>query len=389
MISLLRNRTLIAATFGHFSVDMYSGMLPLVLLVLTDPLGLSYAQVGLASMVYNLASSVSQPFFGWLGDKRGSRQIAVVGVAAIATTVGVMRFVDQYTTLLVLALIAGLGSAAFHPQGAMLAAQMPNEQRGSAASIFMLGGNTGYAFGPILGTAAFAFAGGFLPEMFALFGLGQAAAVFWALTAEHRRFLERPTAASADSPARAALSVVIMLGLVIFFRSWVQSSVSTYIPQVYKAQGFSTTEASNVLFSILLPLAIGGLIGGTLSDKIGRRRVLIVSTGLIGPALWGMLHTAGAASYIWGPVLGVAIGASLPVTLVMAQNLIPRGLGLMSGVVLGFTFIAGAIGVAVNGIAADQIGLLPTMSINAALPLAAAALAFFLPEDRPVAANGG
>jgi len=74
---------------------------------------------------------------------------------------------------------------------------------------------------------------------------------------------------------------------------------------------------------------------------------------------------------------------------VMAQNLIPRGLGLMSGVVLGFTFIAGAIGVAVNGIAADQIGLLPTMSINAALPLAAAALAFFLPEDRPVAANGG
>jgi FSR family fosmidomycin resistance protein-like MFS transporter len=159
--------------------------------------------------------------------------------------------------------------------------------------------------------------------------------------------------------------------------------VSTYIPQIYKAQGASNQEASNILFAILLPLAIGGLIGGTLSDKIGRRRVLIGSTGLIGPALWGMLNTNGAAPYILGPLLGVAIGASLPVTLVMAQSLVPRGLGLMSGVVLGFTFIAGAIGVGINGVMADQIGLMPTMTINAALPLAAALLAFFLPDDRP------
>jgi FSR family fosmidomycin resistance protein-like MFS transporter len=177
--------------------------------------------------------------------------------------------------------------------------------------------------------------------------------------------------------------VIIILGLVIFMRSWVQSTVSTYIPQVYKAQGFSTVDASNILFSILLPLAIGGLIGGTLSDKIGRRRVLIASTGLIGPALWGMMHMTGAAAYLLGPVLGVAIGASMPVTLVMAQSLVPRGLGLMSGIVLGFTFVAGAIGVGITGIVADQIGLLPMMTVNAVLPVAAAVLAFFLPDDRP------
>ena len=382
-ISLLRNRTLIGATFGHFSVDMYSGMLPLILLVLTDPLGMSYAQIGLASMSYSLASSISQPFFGWLGDKRGSRQIAVIGVAAIAVTVGLMRFVDQYAVLLVLAVIAGLGSAAYHPQGAMLAAQTPPAQRGSAASIFMLGGNTGYAFGPILGTAAFALAGGFLPEMLALLGLGQAGVVFMALAKGHADPAAKPSSISSGATTRAALSVILTLGVVIFLRSWVQSSVSTYIPQVYKAQGATNQEASNILFGILLPLAIGGLIGGTLSDKIGRRSVLIASTGLIGPALWGMLHTTGAASYLLGPVLGVAIGASLPVTLVMAQSLVPRGLGLMSGIVLGFTFIAGAIGVGINGVVADQIGLVPMMAINAALPVAAAVLAFLLPDDRP------
>ncbi len=382
-MSLLRNRSLIAATLGHFSVDMYSGMLPLILLVLTDPLGLSYAQIGFASMTYSLASSISQPFFGWLGDQRGNRPMAVMGVAAIASTVGVMRFVDQYAVLLVLALIAGLGSAAFHPQGATLAAQTPAAQRGSAASIFMLGGNTGYAFGPILGTAAFALAGGFMPEMLALLGLGQAAVVFWALSAQHQEWRNKVSAITTGVTVRAAGSVIVTLGLVIFFRSWVQSTVSTYIPQVYKAQGFSTAEASNILFAILLPLAIGGLIGGTLSDKIGRRRVLIGSTGLIGPTLWGMLHIGGAAGFVLGPLLGVAIGASLPVTLVMAQSLIPRGLGLMSGVVLGFTFVAGAIGVGISGIFADQVGLLQTMSINAILPLIAAALAFLLPDYRP------
>ncbi len=381
-MSLLRNRALLAATLGHFSVDLYSGMLPLILLVLTDRLGLSYAQIGLASMVFSLTSSISQPFSGWLGDKRGSRPMAVLGVAAIAMTVGTMRFVDQYAMLLVLAMIAGLGSAAFHPQGAMLAAQTPREQRGSAASIFMLGGNGGYAFGPIFGTAAFALAGNNLPQMLGLLGLGQAALVYWALAAQHRDRADKPRAMSTGVTSRAAVSVIIILGLVIFLRSWVQSSVSTYIPQVYRAQGFSITDAGNILFSILLPLAIGGLIGGTLSDRIGRRWVLIVSTGLIGPALWGLLHSTGVASYILGPLLGVAIGASLPVTLVMAQSLIPSGLGLMSGVVLGFTFIAGAIGVGVSGIFADQLGLLQTMSINAVLPGFAAELAFFLPDDR-------
>ena len=381
-MSLLKNRFLLAATFGHFSVDMYSGMFPLILLALTDKLNLTYSQVGIASMAWSLTSSLSQPFFGWLGDKRGSRTIAVLGVMAIAVTVGIMRFVDNYFILLPLAVIAGLGSAAFHPQGATLAAQTAPEQRGSAASIFMLGGNGGYAFGPILGTAAFAVAGAYLPGAFAGLGLAQAGVVYWALAHQHKG-APKPISAKTDAVARAALSVIITLSLVIFFRSWIHSTVSTYIPQVYKAQGFSNVEAGNVLFSILMPLAFGGLIGGTLSDRIGRRMVLIISTALIGPALWLMLHASGGMSYVWGPILGVAIGASLPVTLVMAQNLIPRGLGLMSGVVLGFTFIAGAIGVGVSGVLADYIGLMPTMTFNVALPIAAAILAFFLPDDRP------
>ena len=382
-LSLLKTRTLIAATFGHFSVDMYSGMLPLILLALTEKLGLTYAQVGLASMCYSLASSLSQPLFGWIGDRRGSRPMAVLGVAAIATAVGVMRFVDNFTILILLGVIAGLGSGAFHPQGAMLAAQTPPERRGSAASIYMLGGNGGYAFGPILGMLIFALAGGYMPETLAIIGLAQAAFMF-VLLAEHQNQFNRGTQGKIMAArTMAPVAVIVMLTVIIFFRSWTSSAVSTYVPQVFKAFGFTNAEAGTILSAVLFPLAIGGLIGGALSDKIGRRSVLIVSTAISGPALWMLLHDTSATAYVWAAILGLTAGASTPVTLVMAQSLIPRGLGLMSGIVLGFSFIAGAIGTGVTGFAADQIGLATTMNLNALLPMLAAGLALFLPDDRP------
>ena len=380
--TLAKNPLLIAATFGHFSVDMYSGMLPLILLALTDKLSLSYAQVGIASMCYSLTSSLTQPFWGWLGDHRGRRPMAALGVAAIATTVGVMRFVDSFVWIVILGLIAGLGSAAFHPQGATLAAQTPAKERGTAASIFMLGGNGGYAFGPLFATAIFALAGGFLPETLALIGLVQASIIFLLLADDQKRFNDAPREKTATPSKIAPVSLIVTLTLVIFFRSWASSAVSTYVPQVFKSLGYSAEQAGWVLFSVLLPLAIGGLIGGTLSDRIGRRRVLIVSSALSGPALWGLLQATGPMVYVWATILGLVSGASFPVTLVMAQSLIPRGLGFMSGMVLGFTFVAGAVGQGVTGFFADQIGLIPMMMINGGLALVAAAVALLLPKDK-------
>lgn len=382
-MALLKNRNLLAATFGHFSVDMYSGMLPLILLALTPTLGLTYAQVGLVSMTFSLAGSLSQPFFGWLGDRRGARPMAVLGVAAIAMTAGVMRFIDNYSILLILAIIAGLGSGAFHPQGASLAARASDQQRGAAASVFMLGGNMGFAFGPILNTAIFGLTGDFMPETLAALGLAQAAIVYWALALQQREHFEKRDASATPTFQRAAIGVILTLTLVMFLRAWVHSAVSTYVPQVFKTFGYSNADAGTVLFSVLMPLAIGGLIGGTLSDKIGRRRILVTTTFLSGPMLWLLMNAGAMPVYGIGIILGLMMGASTPVTLVMAQSLVPRGLGLMSGIVLGFTFVAGAIGVAVSGFVADQIGLVQTMNVNAALPVIAAALAFFLPDDRP------
>ncbi len=379
-VELLKSRSLLTACIGHLSVDVFSGMQPLVLLLQKDLLGLSYAQVGLVSMTFSLASSVTQPFFGLLGDRWGHTRLMVIGAAIMGPSVGLMLVAHRFDFLLALALLSGLASGSFHPQGAVVAAQTSAERRGSAVSIFMFGGNLGYAFGPLVASFVLAFGGSYLPAILGLLGVALAGMVYRLVRSTSqipgvRRQTANPAARS------AALSLVITVILVVFLRSWVQSAVSTYVPQFINAQGGSAAFAGNVLFAILLPLAIGGLIGGTLSDRIGRRRVLIVSTALIGPALWALLHADGLLVFLIGPVLGVAIGASIPVSIVMTQELVPRGLGLMSGIAMGLSFVSGAIGVWGTGLMADQLGLLESLTINSLLPLGAAILAFMLPAD--------
>lgn len=378
---LYRSRTLITSSVGHLSVDLFSGMSPLILLLQKDALSLSYSQVGLVSMTFSIASSLTQPFFGWLGDRWGHGRIMAFAAAVMGPTVGAMFIADRFVLLLLLSLIGGLASGSFHPQGAVLAAQTSAERKGSAVSVFMLGGNLGYSFGPLLASFMLAVGGASVPLFIGALGVALAVFVFILVRGAEGAHV---THAHVDpsAPRVAALSLVITVTLVVFLRSWVQSSSATYIPQIFSAKGASTAEAGNILFAILFPLALGGLMGGTLSDRIGRRRVLIVSTALIGPALYGLLHSQGLIAYLFAPVLGVAIGASVPVSIVMTQELVPRGLGLMSGIAMGLSFVSGAIGVWTTGVIADQIGLSSALSLNAVLPLVAAVLAFFLPPDK-------
>lgn len=375
------NRVLVSASLGHFSTDMYSGMLPFILLIQTDALGLTYSQVGTVAMLFQLTGSLFQPLFGWLGDRRLSRALAVGGILAIATATGMMLAADHFYWLALLAVIAGLGSGAFHPQGALWASEAASERRGSAMSVFMLGGNAGFAFGPVFGAFALATAGGLMPEMLAGVGVAQAALIFWAGAAFHRRQVMRkitPRGGRGD----LVISVALTLALVIFLRSWVSTVSSTFIPQFLKAQGMSTAAAGAVLSTTLFALAAGGIIGGNLSDRIGRRRVLTLSTAFITPAMWMLLNSQGSMVYVWGVCLGLFMGASFPVTIVMSQELLPSGLGLVSGIALGLNFIAGAAGLGATGFLADQIGLANVMNLNALLPLGAMLLSLLLPPDR-------
>jgi FSR family fosmidomycin resistance protein-like MFS transporter len=382
---VIKNRSLWALTLGHFSIDLYAGMLPLILLVLTDPLSLSYTEVGLVSTTYTVSASVTQPLFGYLTDRFGSRLVAVGSVIWIAGFMGTMGFADSFPTLLVLAPLAGLGAAAFHPLGAANAARVSGEQRGSGMSIFLIGGNTGFAVGPLLAGTLFAAVGargtGFLP----LLAIVLAPSLYLSLSRS-----SFPAASGDDSAAETsgtrmlevAVVGILALMVVIFLRSWVHTSLITYLPQFYKAAGEPVGFTSNLLFAILLPLALGNLLGGWLSDRFGSRRVIFGSLLFIAPLGRLLLQTAGPLAFMWAILLGVTLGATFPVTLVMAQGMLPRGLGFMSGIALGFTFIAGGIGTALTGLLADRFGLDLTLHAIIWLPLIGVLCTLMLPEQR-------
>jgi FSR family fosmidomycin resistance protein-like MFS transporter len=383
---VIKNRALWALTLGHFSIDLYAGMVPMILLVLTDPLSLSYTEVGLISMAYVVSSSITQPLFGYLTDRSGSRLVAVGSVIWIAGFMGSMGFADGFTTLLVLAALAGLGAAAFHPLGAANAARVSGEQQGSGMSIFLIGGNTGFAVGPLLAGTVFAAAGvrgtGFLP----LVAIVLAPALYLSLSrssfpsASSDHSTTQPTS---GSPRRqVGLIGILALMIVIFSRSWVHTSLITYLPQFYKTVGAPVAFTSNLLFAILLPVAAGNLIGGLLSDRFGSRRVIFGSLLFIAPLGRLLLQATGPLGFLWAVLLGLTLGASFPVTLVMAQGMVPRGLGFMSGIVLGFTFIVGGIGTTMTGLLADRMGIEPTMHAIVLLPLLGVLCTLILPEQQ-------
>ena len=306
---------------------------------------------------------------------------------------GLMRLTTTYPPLLLLAAIAGIGSAAFHPQGAANAAMASGKRKATGISIFMLGGNSGFATGPVVARLAFAAAGQGAIALLTAFGLGLA--VLQSVAAPRRigHAADAAPAAGAKSAtaglndyrpmARYAAAALIF---VIFLRQWVHSAMTTYLPQWVVAQGYSLEVASNLSFTLLLPLAFGGLLGGTLADRVGRKAVILTSLVGVIPLLLLLLNTPMPLPFFIAPVLGMLVGASFPITLVMAQELLPRGIGVMSGLALGFTFIAGSIGVAITGRLADAIGLQTTLTGLAAVALVGVVAASLLPgREKPSA----
>ncbi|MCB0189633.1 MAG: MFS transporter, partial [Caldilineaceae bacterium] len=151
MRPLLKNVTLWSLTLGHFSVDMLAGAMPIVVgLYLKESLGLSLAQIGLLLGAFKMTSSLTQPIFGYLSDRYGGRWFAVGGVLWIAAFQGLVGYMPTFGSALAMAMLAGFGSAAFHPQGASGANIAAGDQKTAGVAMFMLGGNMGFAIGPIL-----------------------------------------------------------------------------------------------------------------------------------------------------------------------------------------------------------------------------------------------
>ncbi|MGQ9677048.1 MAG: MFS transporter [Chloroflexota bacterium] len=396
ILSVVLNPQLLSLSIGHGTVDAYANLLPMMYPMLTVALGLNYSQVGLAVALYTLSASLSQPLFGYVADRFGGRHMAAAGIVWMATMVSLVGFTWDYWSLVAVLTVAGLGTAAFHPQGAMNAGDVGGH-KASAMSVFMLGGNIGFALGPMLGALVFSTALGLRGAL--LLWLPGVLMALWLYKAIGRVDVKRQAikaqalAGAALPAARVPIVGVAALVLVVMLRSWASSALINFIPLLFHERGLSLAWASQVLFLTLVAAAAGGVIGGFIADAWGRKRVTFISLAASGPAIFLFLQSAEAWMALGALVVGFLLGASTAVTLVMGQEVLPRNVGMASGLIMGLGFATGGVGVSITGTLADNFGLFTALNSIWPLPLLGALLCLALrkPERSPggVAVDGG
>lgn len=385
MRSLLKNVTLWSLTLGHFSVDMLAGAMPIAVgLYLKDALGLSLAQIGLLLGAYQMTSSLTQPIFGYLSDRYGGRWFAVGGLIWLAILQGLVGFMPTFESAVVISTLAGLGSAAFHPQGASGANIAAGEQKSAGIAMFMLGGNGGFAVGPILAAVVLGWMGIRGTAVLGLIGLLIAPFLYF-LTgrAQKQGNVKKQASWKIELNPMFTTTAVVALILVMSLRAMSQQSFSSFTPQFFvDIAGFTKAQASALSSLMLFVLAFGTLVGGVLADRIGGVKVMAVSMLVSAPLMAAMFLLGDWRAFWIAPFLGFASGAAWPPMLVMAQSLFPKNAGVGSGVALGFVFAMGGIGLQITGWLAEphRLGLLTSMLILSVVPLITAVLVMWLPN---------
>lgn len=369
-------------SMGHLVTDLNTGILPAILPFLKESMGLSYAMAGTIILCFNLTSSVIQPAFGYLTDRRSLAWFLPIGCLCAALGVAALGWASSYGQILILVIFSGIGVAIYHPEGWRTANFFSGEKKATGMSIFGVGGNLGFALGPLLATSLvkyqglkgsiyFLIPGAIMAGIFVLSG-------FW-----RKRKIPELSSASLHSPALSSESVVypmcLLLGMVML-RSWTHIGLMTFIPFYYINHiSGDPLQVGNLLFAFLAAGTVGTLVGGPLADRYGHKKIILFSLGLSCPLLVLFLLSSGAWVFIWFILAGFILIFSFSVSMVMGQALMPKNLGMASGLILGLALGTGGIGAAVFGLFADRWGVPATLWIIVFIPWVAFILASLIP----------
>ncbi len=382
-MSLLTDRPFIAAAVAHFAVDALNSQRPLLLAVLSVPLGLSNTAIGLVSTIYTFSGSLSQPIFGWLADRLGSRWVATLGVLWMAGTFGLAVNLPGYAPLILLVL-ASLGSGAFHPAGTMEATLRGrhhlSDRETTAASLFFFFGAGGFSFGPVIGGPILDRWGPPGLILLLLFVVPVGLNVSLRFAPPEINTKKRIDDSNVMKPPD--LGHVIPFILMTAFRSWTQAALVSFIPKYYNDLGYRPSKYGVIVAMFTAGVAIGGVAGGWLADRYGKRIVALwtLFLAVIPLTLFPFLSDT-VWVYVILPIAGVLTGASHSIFVVVAQRMMPGKTGTASGLVLGFTFTSGALGTFVSGFQADFAGFNAMFLTLTGFTLLAALLAFRLPKE--------
>lgn len=367
---------------GHLVTDIYQGSLPAILPFLKTHLSLSYAYTGVILMTANFTSSILQPWFGYLSDRREKLFLLPLGCLAAGVGLSLLPLSGHYGLTLVLVAISGLGVASYHPEAYKTAYFFTGPRAATGMSVFSVGGNLGFALGPLIALTLISRLGfPYLPVMlcFCLIFLGLLPHYWKRLHEPKPPHLQSKTAGTGVSRG-TYLALAFIIGVVVM-RSWIQLGLMTFIPFYYIGVLKGDPLYSGTLVSVFLLGGVAGTLGGApLADRWGYKRLLTLSM-LLTSLLFPLVRLAGGLwLFVVLAVVGMVLISSFTITVVMAQRLLPRHLGAASGLMVGFAIGAGGLGVTILGIVADHYGVPAALNAIIFLPIIGTLLSLGIKE---------
>lgn len=370
---------LFALSLSHCTNDMLQSVIMAVYPLVKSELALSFVQVGLITMVYQISASVFQPVMGMVMDRHQKPWSLPMGMGFTFTGLMLLAFVHQFWLVLVSVALVGIGSSIFHPEAARLTALASGGKRGLAQSLFQVGGNLGGSFGPLLAALVIAPYGRQnvgLIALLALVGMCIMLPVCRWYRARLKEWDERRRQRGEGLRHEMPYSVpktVFIIGVIIvliFSKYIYMASLNSYYTfYLIHKFGVSVQDSQFYLFIFLFATAVGTLLGGPIGDRIGRKYVIWGS--ILGTAPFSLLmpHVGLVPTVILSFLIGFILSSAFPAILVYAQELLPYKIGLISGIFYGFAFGIAGISSAVLGNFADEYGIEYVYQVVAFTPL--------------------
>jgi FSR family fosmidomycin resistance protein-like MFS transporter len=365
---------------GHLGVDFASGAVPALLPFVATEFDLSYTATAAVMLAALVSSSLVQPLFGLWSDRRGAMWLLPGGVTLAAVGVGAAAVAPAYTLVLVAVFAAGIGVAAYHPEGAKFAAFASGRQRASGMSYFNIGGNAGYALGPIVVTPLVIWLGLAGGTLAMLPVLATALLILRALPSL-RRVIPATTERRLDE-GEDDVRAMTLLSVVIGLRSVAWFGLLTFVPLWVVANGGTKGEGGRTLALMLVCGAIGTLALGPVADRVGLRRTLLITQAALPFLVVIFVAVGGVGGTIALMLVGPCVVGTFGVTMVLSQLYLPRHVGMASGLSVGLAMGLGGIAAVVLGAVADAVDLQTALYVAAAAPAIGCIACLMLP--RPV-----
>jgi MFS transporter, FSR family, fosmidomycin resistance protein len=373
-------RAMAALSAGHLATDFANGSLPALLPFLAERFSLNYVLAATLMLSSTLSSSVIQPLFGLWSDRKGAMWLLPAGVALAGIGIALAADAPSYWLVALLVVVSGLGIAAYHPEGSKFASYVSGNRRASGMALFSLGGNIGYALGPIVATPlviAFGLRGGLLLAIPCL-----AAGALLVAVSRYLGGFVPSAAARARVAGRERWGPMSLLLGAVAFRSVTWFGLITFVPLWEVSLGHSKAYGNHLLSLMLISGGLGTLVLGPAADRFGRRPVLAISAALTAPLVFVFVAVGGIPGAVALGLVGCCVMGTFGVTMVMGQEYLPNRVGMASGLVIGLSIGLGGIAAVVLGALADTIDLRSSLYVCAAAPLVAFALTLLLPSGR-------